>query len=149
MSSTCRGCKSFLTGYGVVGRPMPPRPLHYQLLLYGEIYVTEQIDMHLVWTTGRIFLKPIPRFLLEPHLWIDYLACVLDCLCSKEAGSRGFRECDRRRLWKSALGFLFSYAALVSHESHFSIAAAKHSLPVVTCRVGTNMEPSFRRPWTC
>lgn len=82
----------------VVGRPMPPSPLHYQLLLYREIFVTEQMDMHLVWTTGRIFLKPIPRFLLEPRLWIDYLACTPDCLCSKEAGSRGFRECDRRRL---------------------------------------------------
>lgn len=47
--------------------PMPPRPLHHQLLLSREISVTEQMDMYLVWMTGRMFLKPIPRFLLEPY----------------------------------------------------------------------------------
>ncbi|RYP16559.1 hypothetical protein DL767_010167 [Monosporascus sp. MG133] len=36
----------------IAGRPMPPRPLHHQLLLGREIFVTEQMDMHLVWTTG-------------------------------------------------------------------------------------------------
>jgi hypothetical protein len=66
----------------VAGRPMPPRPLHYQLLVGREIFVTEQMDMHLVWTTGRIFLKPIPRFLLEPRFWIEYLSCGLGCDCS-------------------------------------------------------------------
>jgi hypothetical protein len=39
------------------------------------------------------------------------------------------RECDRRRLWRSALGFLFSYAALISHESDFYITKEKHLLP--------------------
>ena len=108
---------------------MPPGPLHYQLLLGREIFVTEQIDMHLVWTIGRIFLKPIPRFLLEPRLWIEYLTCISDCSCSEDADSRGVRECARQRLWKSALGLLFSYAALISHESNFYIAKEKHLLP--------------------
>lgn len=47
----------------VVGRPMPHHPLHHQLLLGREIFITERMDMHLVWTRGWIFLKPIPRFL--------------------------------------------------------------------------------------
>ena len=116
----------------VAGRPMPPRPLHYQLLLSREIFVTEQMDMHMVWTTGRIFLKPIPRFLLEPRFWSRRLSCEQDCICLKDeaVNSReGTQECKGRRLWKSGLGFLFSYAALICHESDFSIAKEKHLLP--------------------
>ncbi|KAF3492116.1 uncharacterized protein GIQ15_01633 [Arthroderma uncinatum] len=116
----------------IVGRPMPPRPLHHQLLLSREVFITEQMDMHLVWTEGRVFLKPIPRFLLEPHFWTEYLSCREYCECSSkdEASSLGSaQECTRRKLWKSALGFLFSYAALVTHESDFHIAKDKHLLP--------------------
>lgn len=117
----------------VVGRPMPPRPLHYQLLLGREIFIAEQMDMHLVWTGGRIFLKPIPRFLLEPRFWTEYLSCRRECKCTHEGtvgpvGSDA-RECKNRKLRKSALGFLFSYAALISHESDFYIAKDKHLLP--------------------
>ncbi|KAK3935925.1 hypothetical protein QBC46DRAFT_40663 [Diplogelasinospora grovesii] len=117
----------------VAGRPMPPRPLHHQLLLSRAIFVTEQMDMHLVWTTGRIFLKPVPRFLLEPRFWTDCLSCRPDCLCSTDADEArprgGARECTHRRLWKGALGFLFSYAALICHESDFLVARDKHLLP--------------------
>ena len=30
-------------------------------------FITERMGIHLVWTTGRLLLKPIPRFLLEPR----------------------------------------------------------------------------------
>ncbi|KAL2364358.1 hypothetical protein RJZ56_002705 [Blastomyces dermatitidis] len=117
----------------VVGRPMPPRPLHCQLLLGREILVTEQMDMHLVWTEGRVYLKPIPRFLLEPHFWTEYLSCRDGCSClyhETAVGSLGSaRECSHRKLRKSALGFLYTYAALISHESDFHIAKDKRLLP--------------------
>ena len=114
----------------VAGRPMPPRPLHHQLLLSRDIFVTEQMDMHLVWTTGRIFVKPIPRFLLDPNFWTQYISCEKDCKCSKRTSLSGTAdECDRRRIWRRALGFLFSYAALISHESDFYIAKEKRLLP--------------------
>ncbi|OIW22655.1 hypothetical protein CONLIGDRAFT_545556, partial [Coniochaeta ligniaria NRRL 30616] len=113
-----------ITGWlGVAGRPMPPRPLHHQLLLSRELFVTEQMDMHLVWTSGRLFLKPVARFLLDPAFWAEYLCCRPGCGCS--AGS----ECDRPALRRRALGFLFSYVALISHESDFSFAKDKHLLP--------------------
>jgi hypothetical protein len=113
----------------IVGRPMPPRPLHHQLLLSRDIVITERMDMHLVWTTGRIFIKPIPRFLLVPRFWSDHLSSVSSCsgLCA-QANSAG-HTCDGRRLWESALGFLFSYTALVSHESDFVIAQDKKLIP--------------------
>ncbi len=109
-----------------------PRPLHHQLLLDRKILVTEQMDMHLVWTEDRMFLKPIPRFLLEPHFWNNYLSCEKHCLCSSAevVGTRhDSGSCERRKLWKSALGFLFSHAALIRHESDFLIAQQNHLLP--------------------
>ncbi|EXL99213.1 hypothetical protein NOF04DRAFT_5796 [Fusarium oxysporum II5] len=114
----------------IAGRLAPPRALHYQLLLSREIFITEQMDMHLVWTTGRVFIKPIPRFLLEPCFWTKYLSCGQGCDCSVgEAHSRGsIQECEGRKLWKCALGFLFSYAALIPHESDFLLAKEKNLL---------------------
>ncbi|PHH87914.1 hypothetical protein CDD83_8243 [Cordyceps sp. RAO-2017] len=103
----------------VAGLPRLPRPLHRQLVLGRDLVITELMDMHLVWAPGRIFLKPVPRFLLEPEFWSDYLAC----RCP-----RG-QACDHRRLRRRALGFLFSYTALVSHESDFRIALKTDLLP--------------------
>ncbi|KAL3952384.1 hypothetical protein ACCO45_012327 [Purpureocillium lilacinum] len=115
----------------VAGLPLPPRPLHNQLLLGRGIFVTERMDMHLVWTTGQMFLKPIPRFLLEPSFWAEYLCCRGGCGFRNGAvdvrGATG--KCDCQGLRWRALGFLLSYAALISHESDFRIAQDKHLLP--------------------
>jgi hypothetical protein len=108
---------------------MPPRPLHYQLLLGRDVFVAEQMDMHLVWTMGRIFLKPIPRFLLTKLFWIRHLRCDDGCRCSAAFEGQDPVDCPRRVAWKCALGFLFSYAALIRHESDFAIAKEKHLLP--------------------
>ncbi|KAJ4158524.1 uncharacterized protein LMH87_009047 [Akanthomyces muscarius] len=116
----------------MAGIPLPPRALHHQLLLGREIIITERMDMHLVWTTGRMFLKPIPRFLLEPAFWIRYLANE-QCGCSPDTNVVNhaiiLTECRHPHLRASALGFLYSYAALLSHESDFLLAQEKHLLP--------------------
>ncbi|KAI8945437.1 hypothetical protein F4801DRAFT_127694 [Xylaria longipes] len=109
----------------VAGRPMPSRPLHYQLLLGREIIIVEQMDLHLVWTSGRMFLKPIPRYLLEPDFWTIYLACQRDYQCSQAIEN----PCRHEKLRKCALGFLFSYAALICYESDFRLAQERHLLP--------------------
>ncbi|KAI0201459.1 hypothetical protein F4808DRAFT_459950 [Astrocystis sublimbata] len=109
----------------VAGRPMPPRPLHFQLFLRREIVIVEQMDLHLVWTSGRIFLKPVPRYLLEPSFWTSYLACRQDRPCTPATDNL----CPHQRLWKCALGFLFSYAALLCYESDFRLARERHLLP--------------------
>jgi hypothetical protein len=112
------------------GRPIPPRPLHYQLLLGRGICVAERIDMHLVWESSRIFLKPIPRFLLEPAFWDAHLSC-RGCQSPHTADSRSGKahtDC-KQGLRAAALGFLFSYTALVCHESDFLLAKEKYLLP--------------------
>jgi len=88
--------------------------------------------MHLVWSSGRIFIKPIPRFLLEPDFWTEHLACTFECAClslSQNDGRAQTAKCDSLRLRKYSLGFLFSYAALISHESDYFIAQEKRLLP--------------------
>ncbi|OHE91580.1 hypothetical protein CORC01_13128 [Colletotrichum orchidophilum] len=106
----------------IVGRPMPPRPLHQQRLLNRELVITERLDLHLVWANERMLVKPLPRFLLDPRFWERFLQCHKgsvfdDNLCS----CRGRRE--------RALGFLFSYAALIAHESDFHIAKEARLIP--------------------
>jgi len=128
----------------IAGRPMPPRPLHHQLLLNREICVAEQTDLHLLWTSGRMFLKPIPRYLLEPRFWDAYLPCCPEggpcCVPDKHDRDHELKRdkplpgtpqqaCVHRGLRRCALGLLFSYAALVSHESDFFIAQDKHLIP--------------------
>lgn len=93
--------------------------------------------MHLVWTIGRIFIKPIPRFLLTPEVWAEYLSCPLRCKSMQASGLTGYTfkdehscsSCVHERLWSSALGFLYSYTGLISHESDFAIAQAKQLIP--------------------
>jgi hypothetical protein len=99
--------------------------MHGQRLLGREIVITEQIDLHLVWTSGRIYVKPLPRFLLEPRVWSEHLSCLEGCSCSKATATR----CERRALWRCALGFLFSYAALIRHESDLSLAIESRLVP--------------------
>jgi len=129
----------------LAGRPVPPRPLHHQLLLGRDIFLSERIDLHLVWGGGRIFVKPLPRYLMTPDFWRDYLTCrchpptakqadgepsETGPLCSPQgSGDIDGQLCDRRRLRQCAMGFLLSYVALVAHESDFRIASEKGLIP--------------------
>jgi len=104
------------------GRPMPPRPLHQQLLMNRNVMINERMDLHLVWTTGRIFMKPLPRFILEPRFWQKFICCRETAACHPPS-------CDCSARWASALGSLFTYAALIMYESDFHIAKEKRFLP--------------------
>ncbi|KAI8310792.1 hypothetical protein K4K59_007916 [Colletotrichum sp. SAR11_240] len=114
----------------ICGRPMPPRPLHYQLLTSREIHVTENPELHLVWAKNRIFVKPIPRWLLDPDFWAAHLlvTTTTDDGTSSSDGKRHQSD-PRKELVACALGFLFSYTALVAYESNFRIAVEKGLMP--------------------
>ncbi|KAI8312152.1 hypothetical protein K4K61_010891 [Colletotrichum sp. SAR11_59] len=119
----------------ICGRPMPPRPLHYQLLTSREIHVTENPELHLVWAKNRIFVKPIPRWLLDPDFWAAHLLVTTTTTTTTDddgtSSSDGERHQSdpRRELAACALGFLFSYTALVAYESDFRIAVEKGLMP--------------------
>ena len=90
----------------LAGRPMSARPLHRQVMLDRQIVVTEQADLHLVWQESRLFLKPLPEFLMDHSVWQNYI-------------------CRNRRLYECASGFLLSYVWLICHRSDLEIANEK------------------------
>lgn len=63
---------------------MPPRPLHHQLLLGREIFVTERMDTHLL-NYGPHLSQAHPAFraraarLIRMFLVPDYLSIKEDC----------------------------------------------------------------------
>ncbi|KAH6607301.1 hypothetical protein Trco_003614 [Trichoderma cornu-damae] len=131
-----------LSYFFMLGKASPPRPLHYQLALGLDIFVTERMDTHLLWAKGKIFIKPLPRYMLEPQFWAEYLDCPEDCpnhldfmlLRASGPARRGRRAtlrgpCDHSKLWKCAMGFVYSYIALIAHESDFGIAKSKGLVP--------------------
>ena len=87
----------------LAGLPQPARPLHRQLLLDRVIHLTESPDEHLVWHESRVFIKPIPEFLLSFEYWENEL-------------------CLDEELHKCACGLLLSYVWLVGHKSDLRIA---------------------------
>lgn len=120
----------------------PPRALSYQQALGLEITVIEKMDMHLLYSKEKIFVKPLPRYLLEPNFWEEFLECPKECPYHTmfTALRRGgqlrssfklteLKPCSHSINWMRAIGFAFSYVALVSNESDFEIAKAKKLIP--------------------
>ncbi|KAM0287306.1 hypothetical protein ACHAO9_007710 [Fusarium lateritium] len=115
----------------VAGSTVPPRPLHSHLVMGRDVVLHESMDMHLVWTTGKIFIKPLTLFLLDPAVWKEFMCCQDKCACRDQMAdnSEVAQYCERRELYKCAMGFLYSYTALIRHESDFVLAKERHLLP--------------------
>jgi hypothetical protein len=93
----------------LAGRLHNIRPLHRQQLLGRKILVTEQADLHLLWQDDKIFIKPLPTWLLDRDFFQKH----------DSAGS----------MLPAALGFLNSYVLLISYEIDFILAQELHLLP--------------------
>jgi hypothetical protein len=90
-----------------------------------DMVVSDRMGMHLLWTNkGRLFVKPIPRFLLSVDFCRSNLQCPDGCTCLDPLAD-ACRGIPRR----VALGFLYTYACLISSESDFHIANEKRFLP--------------------
>ncbi|KAL1641677.1 hypothetical protein SLS58_005955 [Diplodia intermedia] len=138
------GCPEFLTkdlcvarlnaihsSMWVVGRPMPPRPLTAQLVHRREIVITEDINLHLVWTKGCMFLKPLPRYLLVPSFWRRHL-CPLpteQLVTACPTTTHKNNPATVAELASCAAGFLFTWTALIAHESDWKIAHDRGLIP--------------------
>jgi hypothetical protein len=90
-------------------------PLHHQRVKGREIIVTEDPRLHLVWIHDRIFVKPIPRYLLSHAFWERHL--------DQKPSSLGDGQSNLRA---AATGFLRTYRYLIRHESDLSIAQQDH-----------------------
>lgn len=125
------------------GSEHPATRLHLQIAIGRNIAVADRLDLHLLWANdGTIFIKPVPRFLLDPDFWRSNLACPDSCVCesrgavTSDGGVKGRLPVEQspaatcmENPRKIALGFLYTYACLVSSESDFFVANEKHLLP--------------------
>ncbi|KAH6877087.1 hypothetical protein B0T10DRAFT_532416 [Thelonectria olida] len=102
------------------GRPMPPRSLYHQRLLGREIVICENIELHLIWWRNRIFIKPMPSYLLDPDFWKAHIVNTADTR-NQDPYLENIDACAR--------GFLFSYTALIAYKSDFRIAQECGLLP--------------------
>ncbi|RDW91519.1 hypothetical protein BP5796_02684 [Coleophoma crateriformis] len=89
--------------------------LHRQRVKGREIIVTEEPRLHLVWFHDRIFIKPLPRYLLSYRFWELFLIHQPSLLGNRQEAIR-----------RAALGYLRTYRYLIRHESDFFIAQQEH-----------------------
>ena len=89
-------------------------PLHRQRIKGRDIIITEDHRLHLVWYYNRIYIKPLPKYLLSHTFWERYLLSPTSPLGTQ-------RETTRR----AALGYLRTYYHLIKHESDFRIATSR------------------------
>ncbi len=119
------GLADMLKHLWFAGARRPIMPLHFHVAIDREITVVNRMDLHLLWTNkGRLFIKPIPRFLLNPAFCRSNFQCPKDCACRELLA-----DTCRGNPWKVALGFLYTYACLISSESDFHVANEKRLLP--------------------
>jgi hypothetical protein len=88
------------------GRTINARSLHKQLVMSRRIFVTEQADLHLLYYSDIIMVKPLPPYILCKEVWEKYLN-------------------NNLGLHKSACGLLMSYIWLVRSMHDFQLATDK------------------------
>ncbi|KAM0347319.1 hypothetical protein ACHAPU_004838 [Fusarium lateritium] len=103
--SRFHGIRKLLWIIGVHGAP---RSLYYQKFLRREIVIAEELDLHLVWAKSRIFIKPLPDFLLNYDFWAANISC-------------------EPELHRAACGLVYSYCGLIRF-SHDLQVAKDHNL---------------------
>ena len=91
------------------GLPQSARPLHHQLMIDRKIMLTERADLHLLWHDDRLYLKPLPDYLLSYGIWEAALRKDQDSIVSE-----------------NAKGFLLSYLWLIRQKSDFLIAQGEN-----------------------
>lgn len=97
----------------LAGLPNAARPLHRQKLLGRTIVITENPNEHLISHAERIFIKPLPDYLLCHEFWT----------------TKGRLLAQDESLHQCACGFLLSYCWLVCSKYDLAIAHDSNLLP--------------------
>lgn len=93
--------------------------LTYQIVRGRNIILTEDPGLHLVWIYDKVFIKPIPKYLLSHAFWQFYLL----------GRNSNIPAYQREEIRKAVLGFIRSYAYVIRHKSDFNIAINHRLLP--------------------
>ena len=84
-----------------------------QIVRGRKITITENPGLHLVWIRDRVFLKPLPEYLLSYPFWQHYLLSDTSPIAD---------VATRTKLLEAARGFLRSYFYLIQRNSDFQLA---------------------------
>jgi hypothetical protein len=96
------------------------KTLSHQLTFERRIVVTEDPSLHLVVSENRIiYIKPLPAYLCSHAFWEHLLDPQITDVSSEE----------RSRVAATSLGFLRTYASLITHRSDYAIAIQTGLLP--------------------
>jgi len=106
-------------------------PLHKQKILGREIILTDTTDLHLIWHYSRIFLKPLPRYLLSHAFWRFLCSPSPSSSSQPQSGSASgsASTSDQEVLLPSIIGFVRSYSYLIQSETDFRLAQSHHLVP--------------------
>lgn len=96
--------------------------LHHQLVRGRTIMITENPKLHLLWIDNRVYIKPIPSYLLNHAFWVYAFSPQYSPFASDV----------RNLLSRSALGYLRTYVHLIRHESDFGLAKERCLIPSST-----------------
>lgn len=95
--------------------------LHAQNVRGRNITITEDPELHLVWINNKVFIKPLPTYLLSYAFWAHYL------LPDRKLDAK---DSERRlKLLQVSLGYIRTYLHLIQHESDFRIAKREYLVP--------------------
>lgn len=105
-------------------------PLHRQKVKNRRIIITEDPRLHLVWVDDKIFIKPLPPYLLSHAFWAEFLQpCRPTATTTSNASPNTPSANHRIAIARAARGFLRTYSHLIRHESDFRIALDEQLLP--------------------
>jgi hypothetical protein len=87
-------------------------PLSQHTVLDRRIQITEDPSVHLLWTEGILYVKPLPAYLTSFAFW-EFLM---------DVSSSELRSEERTQLIATCMGFLKTYACLIQRRSDFDLA---------------------------
>lgn len=104
-------------------------PLHVQVIKGRKIIPAEDPELHLVWNRDKIYVKPVPVFLLNHDFWTLYLQPPRLPKAPLKSSQMSFEMQPPAHYRSLAVGFLRSYALLVTSKLDFTIAKESHLIP--------------------
>jgi hypothetical protein len=99
--------------------------LSRQIVRGRNITITEDPKLHLVWYHNRVFIKPLPPYLLSHAFWTYILL----------SPTSPIHQPERDQILYAARGFLRSWSFLIQHKSDWAIATADPKLPLLPKKI--------------
>lgn len=90
-------------------------PLHKQAIIGRTVCLTLEARLHLLWANGRMFVKPLPHYMLSTAFWENFLIPGKPDTSSEAVSA-----------FASALGFLRTYTFLIQCPQDLAIAQQEH-----------------------